>query len=243
MTHGAAQRRYLGAHPETAGCSAPLLRLPSLVPGRRQLRMALSDFSDTPLSCVEDAGECREWILGSDVAALLPSVLVRATMEVPMQPIVRGVLVGTMLVACAKSPRALADSKLAGKPAPTCANVVGQWHNQLGSTLIVKSLDAATGRIEGAYRSPSGTGGEENPLIGWVNTAPSGQAPSNLPVISFSVRWTKYGSITAWNGTCEAKAGVPTITTLWHLARSDSNFIWDHVLAGSDVFVPGAGQP
>src|SRR5687767_13141657 len=53
------------------------------------------------------------------------------------------------------------------------SDLTGEWENELGSTLIIRSVDAATGAISGAYRSPSGTPGSDFPLSGWVNTQPA----------------------------------------------------------------------
>ena len=120
---------------------------------------------------------------------------------------------------------------------PTCQNMVGSWDNQLGSTLEITQIDNTSGRIVGTYRSPSGTSGQTFDLIGWVNSQPP-SGGHNVPVISFSVQWGQYGSITAWTGYCEILNDVPTITTLWHLVRSNSDFSWDHIITNSDTFTP-----
>ncbi|AVS60822.1 autotransporter [Paracidovorax avenae] len=122
---------------------------------------------------------------------------------------------------------------------PTCTSPVGDWKNQLGSTLSITAV-SPSGQISGTYTSPSGTTGLAYPLTGWVNNpAPSSPAPSNLPAFAFSVQWgSSYGSITSWTGTCDVSGGVPTITTLWNLVRTGSQYSWDHILTNSDVFVP-----
>jgi hypothetical protein len=124
----------------------------------------------------------------------------------------------------------------------TCENMVGTWHNQLGSTLKIASIDAVTGRVEGSYMSPSGTEGQKFPLSGWINSQAPQAGRHNAKVISFSVQWGAYGSITAWTGYCETINNSATITTLWHLVRSNTAYRWDHILTNSDVFVPGAPQ-
>ncbi|WP_409975459.1 MULTISPECIES: avidin/streptavidin family protein [Xanthomonas translucens group] len=122
--------------------------------------------------------------------------------------------------------------------APTCTNPVGAWENQLGSTLTITAVQPS-GQLSGTYVSPSGTTGSVYPLIGWFASPVAGStAPSKLPAITFSVQWGSYGSLTAWTGTCDASGGVPTITTVWHLARTASQYSWDHMLTNSDVFVP-----
>ncbi|CAM3956585.1 avidin/streptavidin family protein [Paracidovorax anthurii] len=121
---------------------------------------------------------------------------------------------------------------------PTCTNPVGEWKNQLGSTLNITAVQT-TGQLSGTYASPSGTTGSAYTLIGWVNhPAPASPAASNLPAFAFSVQWGAYGSITSWTGTCDTPGGVPTITTIWNLVRASSQFSWDHVLTNSDVFIP-----
>ncbi|ALS96033.1 avidin/streptavidin family protein [Xanthomonas oryzae] len=122
--------------------------------------------------------------------------------------------------------------------APTCNNPVGEWKNQLGSTLTITAVQPS-GLLSGTYISPSGTTGSVYPLVGWfANPVAGSTALSKLPAITFSVQWGNYGSMTAWTGTCDASGGVPTITTVWHLVRTASQYAWDHMLTNSDVFVP-----
>ena len=47
--------------------------------------------------------------------------------------------------------------------------LVGEWVNELGSTLKITDIDSSSGRISGIYNSSSGTSGKSFPLIGWVN--------------------------------------------------------------------------
>lgn len=121
-------------------------------------------------------------------------------------------------------------------------DVIGTWHNGLGSTLVISKVDSTTGDITGHYRSPSGTKGEKFPLTGWVNHANQVTGKDNVMPIAFTVRWGKYGSITSWTGFYRVKDGTPTITTFWNLVRSNSDFSWDHLLTGSDIFVLATPQ-
>lgn len=122
--------------------------------------------------------------------------------------------------------------------AADCSKMVGEWKNQLGSTLDIQSVDASTGKVDGRYMTATGAGGWF-PLVGWVNEKPAGIGGHHVDkVIAFTVRWDAIGSITAWTGYCEMKGTVPTITTLWHLVRPNSDYEWDHVLTNSDVFTP-----
>jgi hypothetical protein len=133
----------------------------------------------------------------------------------------------------------LGVSRVAIAASPSCDSMVGTWHNQLGSTLQIDSVDAASGQVAGKYQSPSGAGSTMFPLVGWINSA-TGSGKDRAPIISFSVRWAQFGSVTAWVGTCQSTAGKPTIATLWHLVRGGSDFSWDHILSGADTFTPGA---
>ncbi|QRN42883.1 autotransporter [Xanthomonas oryzae pv. oryzae] len=111
--------------------------------------------------------------------------------------------------------------------------------NQLGSTLTITAVQPS-GQLSGTYISPSGTTGSVYPLVGWF--CQSGCWVDGIEQTArhhfFSVHWGNYGSMTAWTGTCDASGGVPTITTVWHLVRTASQYAWDHMLTNSDVFRP-----
>lgn len=121
---------------------------------------------------------------------------------------------------------------------PSCNNMVGEWINELGSTMNIVSIDSSTNMINGTYSSPSGTSGQMFPLVGWVNYMPAAPKGDNAHVISFSVQWGQYGSITSWTGICTSKDNTPTIKTVWNLVRSNSQFSWDHIITNSDTFTP-----
>lgn len=121
---------------------------------------------------------------------------------------------------------------------PTCEKLKGEWINELGSTLSIDKINSSNGSIAGTYQSPSGTEGKKHELVGWTNTAKAVPSENNATVVSFSVNWGKYGSVTSWSGTCSVKSGVPTIKTIWNLARSNSDFEWDHIITNSDTFIP-----
>jgi hypothetical protein len=118
---------------------------------------------------------------------------------------------------------------------PVITNALqGEWTNELGSILKIAAIDAGSGLISGSYKSPSGGGWTEFPLIGWVNTKPPSDTNQNhVVVVSFSVRWGQIGSVTAWNGYYNSNA---SIVGQWLLSRPNTGFIWDHVLAGQDRF-------
>jgi len=120
---------------------------------------------------------------------------------------------------------------------PTCSNLIGDWTNELGSTLNIQSVGAG-GEILGTYTSPSGTGGTPVALTGWANSLLPIPGQDHVGVVSFSVSWGAYGSVTSWSGGCSVKNAVPTIRTIWNLVRSNSSFDWDHILTGSDTFTP-----
>lgn len=126
---------------------------------------------------------------------------------------------------------------------PTCADPKGAWANELMSTLNISTIDATSGMLQGTYSSPSGTSGQEFKLVGWVNHAQPRPDKDNVKVISFSVHWGQYGSVTSWSGYCTDINGVPTIKTIWNLVRPNSDFTWDHVLTNSDTFTPKDKKP
>jgi hypothetical protein len=121
---------------------------------------------------------------------------------------------------------------------PTCADPKGIWGNELKSTLEISSINPDSGMIEGVYSSPSGTSGEKFKLIGWINNAQPKPGKDNVKVISFSVQWGQYGSVTSWSGYCSDVKGTPKITTIWNLVRSNSDISWDHIITNSDTFTP-----
>jgi hypothetical protein len=129
---------------------------------------------------------------------------------------------------------------------PTCAQPLGKWHDEVKSVIEIKAYDTATGAISGQYISRSGAGSW--PMVGWINPAPAApSAPGGRPgannhadVFTLAVRWGDRGSVTAWTGTCtvNSKSGLAQIATLWHTARPNTGFEWDHTLTGSEVFLP-----
>lgn len=131
---------------------------------------------------------------------------------------------------------------------PTCTQPVGKWKNRQQSVLEIKTYDAATGAISGAYTSHSGAsaGSMQYPVVGWINSAhaqPSapGEAGDHAEVITFAVSWGTLGGISAWTGTCAVNShssGLEQISALWHTTRPNTGFEWDHTLTGSEIFVP-----
>ena len=115
--------------------------------------------------------------------------------------------------------------------------LVGEWVNELGSTLKITNIDSSSGGISGIYKSSSGTSGKSFPLIGWVNYQIPQPATDNAVVVCFSVHWGQYGSVTTWNGTYHPEKQNPMIKTQWLLVRSNSKFVWDHMLTGSSTFM------
>lgn len=128
----------------------------------------------------------------------------------------------------------------------TGRDLLGMWYNQKDkddpSRLVIESFDKKTGEIRGHFLSPSGTDGGHYKLQGWVNsrvmseeekTAEKHQSLS----VTFSVYWDKYGSITSWTGVCFKKDGDIQLNTNWMLVRPVTDYEWDHILTGYDLFV------
>lgn len=135
----------------------------------------------------------------------------------------------------AKEPRK-AKAKTEAAAQVRCGSPVGTWRNQMGSEMRITSYDPRSGAIQGQYRTSSGAPGFY-PLVGWVNSAPAQPGGSNLTTYTFTVRWNQIGSITAWTGTCVDGPNSTGLRTLWQLARPNSQYDWDHILAGADTFV------
>ena len=155
-------------------------------------------------------------------------------MNIKLLPTLATLLFAVIAQGADPSPSASAPAKSQIDPG-IITQLVGQWKNDLGSTLNITAIDSGTGAMTGTYTSPSGGGGTPFALVGWVNTAPiDPKAPSNVTVVSFSVSWGTFGSVTAWNGYYNAKSA--RIIGQWLLSRANSQFIWDHILTGQDQF-------
>lgn len=127
---------------------------------------------------------------------------------------------------------------VAAAPISTCIELVGEWESSLGQSLEIVSADPESGALSGIYRSPFGEAGRFYPLVGWVNgPEPGEKANEILGVIAFTVRFEGHGSVVAWSGTCALMQGVPTISTLWHSARTGGG-AWEHVLTNYEVWTP-----
>ena len=128
---------------------------------------------------------------------------------------------------------------------PTCAQPLGKWNDEVKSVIEIKTYDPATGAISGQYIARSGAGSW--PMVGWINSAPAeSSAPGkagkgdHADVFTLAVRWGDRGAVTAWTGTCSvnSQSGLAQISTLWHTARPNTRFEWEHILTGSEVLVP-----
>lgn len=133
------------------------------------------------------------------------------------------------------------NSSVSGQQ-PTCNNPVGIWQNQANSTLTILSVDSNIGEFKGTYRSTSGAGTTIFPVTGWINISSPVAGKNNVTPISFTARWEGMGIIQSWTGYCREEGGKSTITTIWHLVRANSDSSWDHALAGTDLFAPGANS-
>lgn len=121
---------------------------------------------------------------------------------------------------------------MAVEPAPPPSVMFeGKWKNNLDSEM---ELTVQGNHISGIYRtnvgSPSPT--EEFDLKGFATG----------DLITFTVNFGKYGSLTAWAGQhTEESPGSYVINTLWHLAKNvpdadEPDDLWSAVLAGANQF-------
>ncbi len=115
-------------------------------------------------------------------------------------------------------------------PTPS-VNFNGKWRNDLKSEMDL-TVDGA-GAVAGVYRTGVGSPGatEEFFLAGFA----SGD------LLSFSVNFGKYGSLTSWSGQHTTEGGAERIKTMWLLARNvadadEPKEMWGAVLTGADVF-------
>lgn len=113
-----------------------------------------------------------------------------------------------------------------------CQNMAGEWINELGSALVIDSINEE-GKILGKYASSTGVDGKIFPLNGWVNK--NDDYPGEIN-ISFSVRWKGYGSITSWTGYCYTDDEGSHIKTIWNLVRSGKEFNWERIITNSSTF-------
>ncbi len=117
-----------------------------------------------------------------------------------------------------------------GIPAPSI-DFNGRWRNELCSEMQL-NVDEE-GNVSGKYKTAVGNPdpGEEFDLVGFA----SGD------LLSFTVNFGSYGSLTSWAGQHTIENNEEVIKTLWLLARNvqdpDEAFnLWGAVLAGYDNF-------
>lgn len=115
-------------------------------------------------------------------------------------------------------------------PGPT-VNFNGTWRNELHSEMNLK-VDA-NGHVTGKYKTGVGTPTplEEFDLVGFA----SGD------LLSFTVNFGQYASLTSWSGQHTEENGTEVIKTMWLLARNvkdpdEPKNLWGATLTGYDNF-------
>lgn len=110
-------------------------------------------------------------------------------------------------------------------------NFNGKWRNELGSEMEL-SVDIA-GAVTGTFRTGVGSPRpeEEFDLVGFV----SGD------LLSFTVNFGKYSSLTSWAGQHTIVGGAERIRTSWLLAKNvedadEPASLWGAMLTGADTF-------
>jgi hypothetical protein len=112
--------------------------------------------------------------------------------------------------------------------------IAGTWHNENGSELRLEVGPA--GRLSGRFVPGVGFGAGEPFEV-------TGFATGHL--VTFSVCFGKYDSLTSWVGHLIDDAGAPALKTLWqmsvevpHADRKEQR--WKGIWSGADEFRPGA---
>ena len=111
----------------------------------------------------------------------------------------------------------------------------GNWQNELGSVMIIESVDSSTGVFSGSYTSSVGDAEDSYLLTGRYDTA------SDTPTLGWTVTWLNdyndADSTTTWSGQYQEPDGAPTLLTQWLLtSETDPDDNWQSTLVGSDVF-------
>lgn len=109
--------------------------------------------------------------------------------------------------------------------------LIDSWINELGSVLVIDSIDER-GVVFGEYRSSSGVDGRVFALSGFVNS----DAATGRLAISFAVRWDGYSSITSWTGFLDHDEQGTYLKTLWHLVRPGEQEPWERIITNSSTF-------
>jgi hypothetical protein len=119
---------------------------------------------------------------------------------------------------------------VAGAPAPS-VDFNGKWRNELHSEMNLK-VDTK-GNVSGKFKTGVGVPSpdEEFDLAGFAS----------VDLLSFTVNFGKYGSLTSWAGQHTIEDGTEVIKTLWLLARNvkdqdESADLWGAILTGYDNF-------
>lgn len=106
----------------------------------------------------------------------------------------------------------------------------GTWINERGSLV---HLVPNNGLLSGYYRTNLGKPelGQRFPLTGFVDG----------DVITFSVNFSGFGSMTSWTGQLSVDDQGEYIRTLWHLTRdvdddNEAAELWQSITAGASTF-------
>lgn len=108
----------------------------------------------------------------------------------------------------------------------------GKWFNQHGSEMEIEA--GRDGCLSGWFRSGVGCAEPEErfPLVGFVSGG----------LVTFSVDFGKYDSLTSWTGHAGIEDGRQTILALWHMSvvvpgPEHPDRLWEGVWSGADTFL------
>jgi hypothetical protein len=118
----------------------------------------------------------------------------------------------------------------------------GKWHNELGSTLIIKEVTDGTlfGTYETAVSEGCATG--QFAVVGRTDVESGGDT------VGFAVTWlndqSKCNSTTTWAGQYLTVNGQESLTALWLLVtKTEPDEQWASTLVGEDVFTRETATP
>lgn len=119
-----------------------------------------------------------------------------------------------------------------------CNDITGDWGTNIGATMRIEGVDAASGMISGKY-IPASDPDMSFPLTGFINPTGKDDSKAHYAVpISVTVSFGEFGGITNWSGTCTMADDKPVIETEDLIIFPMADYYWSHVVDNHDTLVP-----